>query len=157
MHLEFRDGFCTPSEPSARVWHKGNDPHCPIAVDVDLQKIQRRQLASWIPLTNIPLTVKLASMNVLLLASKWWAPAKKLAPLMLRYRRWTFRMREGKKEQRPNPTHAMRRRRACVYFYRNANTCPVFSDSPVLHSSQSPLGLCHSSVVYCLWRVGSTF
>ena len=108
MHLEFRDGFCTPREPSARVWHKGNDPRCPIAVDVDLQKIQRRQLASWIPLTNIPLTVKLASMNVLLLASKWWAPAKKLDPLMLRYRRWTFRMREGKKEQRPNPNHATR-------------------------------------------------
>ena len=76
---------------------------------------------------------------------------------MLRYRRWTFRMREGKKEQRPNLNHATRRRRACVYFYRNANTCPDFSDSPVLQASRSPLGLCHSSLVYCLERVGSTF
>ena len=45
MPLEFRDGFCTPSEPSARVGHKGNDPRCPITVDVDLQQIQRRRLA----------------------------------------------------------------------------------------------------------------
>ena len=40
MPLEFRDGFCTPSEPSARVWHKGNYPRCPITVDVDLQHNQ---------------------------------------------------------------------------------------------------------------------
>ena len=67
-------------------------------------------------------------------------------------------MREGKKEQRPNPNHATRRRHACVYFCRNANTCPDFSDSPVLlQSSRSPLGLCHSSLVYCLEQVGSTF
>ena len=71
---------------------------------------------------------------------------------MLRYRRWTFRMREGKKEQRPNPNHATRRRHACVYLYRNANTWSDFSDYP-----RSPLGLCHSSVVYSLWRVGLTF
>ena len=70
MPLEFRDGFGTPSEPSARVGHKGNDPCRPIAVDVDLQKIQRRQLASRMPLANITLTV-LASMNVPLLATKW--------------------------------------------------------------------------------------
>ena len=45
MPLEFGDGFGTPSEPSARVWHKGNDPRCPITVDVDLRQIQRRWLA----------------------------------------------------------------------------------------------------------------
>ena len=46
MPLEFTDGFCTPSETSARVWHKGNDPRRRrIAVDVDLQQIQRRRLA----------------------------------------------------------------------------------------------------------------
>ena len=70
MPLEVRDGFCAPSEPSARVGHKGNDSRCPTAVDVDLQKIQRRRLAWRIPLANIPLTV-LASMNVPLLATKW--------------------------------------------------------------------------------------
>ena len=40
MPLEFGNGFCAPCEPSARVWHKGNDPRRPIAiivVDVDLQ------------------------------------------------------------------------------------------------------------------------
>ena len=45
MPLEFDYGFCTPSEPSARVWHKGDDPSRLIAMDVDLQQIQRRRLA----------------------------------------------------------------------------------------------------------------
>ena len=46
-------------------------------------------------------------------------------------------MREGKKEQCLNPNHTMRQRCACVYFYRNANTCPDFSDSisPVFSKS----------------------
>jgi hypothetical protein len=62
MALEFGNDFCTPREPSARIWHKGKDPvgHCPIAiivVDVDLQQIQRYQLVRRIPLVNIPLTV----------------------------------------------------------------------------------------------------
>ena len=42
MPLEFGNDFCTPCEPRARVWHKGNGPRCPIAVivvDVDLQHI----------------------------------------------------------------------------------------------------------------------
>ena len=45
MPLEFDDGLCTPGELSALVWHKGNDPRRPIAVDVDLQQIQRHRLA----------------------------------------------------------------------------------------------------------------
>ena len=45
MLLEFRDDFRTPSEPSAWIWRKGNDPRRLIAVDIDLQQIQRRQLA----------------------------------------------------------------------------------------------------------------
>ena len=34
MVLEFGDDFCTPCEPIARIWHKGNDPigHCPIGI-----------------------------------------------------------------------------------------------------------------------------
>ena len=42
MLLEFGNDFCTPCEPSARVWHKGNGPRRPIAiivVEVDLQHI----------------------------------------------------------------------------------------------------------------------
>jgi hypothetical protein len=73
-------------------------PVAVIVVDVDLQQIQHHQLARQIPLVNIPLT----SMNVLSRATKWRAPAKKLAPLMLRYRRWRLRMREDKKGWRPN-------------------------------------------------------
>ena len=42
MPLEFGDGFCTPCEPSARVWHNGNDPRRPIAgiivMDVNLNR-----------------------------------------------------------------------------------------------------------------------
>ena len=57
---------------------------------------------------------------------------------------------EGRKERRALKAQSCREvKHACVYFYRNTNTCPDFSDPP--------LGLCHSSVVYCLWRVGSTF
>ena len=50
MPLKFGNEFCTPCEPSARVWHEANDPigRRPIAiivVDVDLQWIRRYQLA----------------------------------------------------------------------------------------------------------------
>ena len=46
MPLEFSNDFCTPCEPSARVWHKVNDPMrrsrvAIIVVDVDLQQIRR--------------------------------------------------------------------------------------------------------------------
>ena len=46
MALEFGDDFSPPCEPIPRIWHKRNDPiGCrPIAV-VDLQEVQRRQLA----------------------------------------------------------------------------------------------------------------
>ena len=60
MALEFGNDSCTACEPSARIWHKGNDPNGrrPIAiivVDVDLLQIQRHQLAQHrIPLVNIP-------------------------------------------------------------------------------------------------------
>ena len=52
MVLEFGDDFCPPCEPIARIWHKGNDPigHRPIAtVDIDLQEVQRHQLAERVP------------------------------------------------------------------------------------------------------------
>ena len=117
MPLELGNGFCTPSEPSARVGHKGNDPRRLIAVNIDLQQIQRCRLAWQIALANIPLTVKLASMNVLLLASKWWAPAKKLAPLMLSYRRWTFRMREGRKDRTTPKPHSRHEAKACLCLF----------------------------------------
>jgi hypothetical protein len=52
MSLEFGNDFCTPCEPSARVWHKGNDPigRRPIAIIVvdDLQQIQPHQLDGYI-------------------------------------------------------------------------------------------------------------
>jgi hypothetical protein len=51
MPLAFSNDFCTACEPIAWVGHKRNDPiGCPIAiivVDVDLQEIQRHQLASF--------------------------------------------------------------------------------------------------------------
>ena len=51
--LEFRNDFRAACEPVARIWHKGNDPieHRPIAIivlDVDLQEIQRHQLAWYL-------------------------------------------------------------------------------------------------------------
>ena len=77
MHLEFGDGFCTPSEPSARVWHKGDDPvrHRPIAivgvVDVHLREIRTIGLVHWYTDTITILLTVLALLNVLLLATKW--------------------------------------------------------------------------------------
>ena len=50
MTLEFGDGFCTPCEPTARIWHKGHDPigRRPIAVvvDVDLPRHQQAEQIS---------------------------------------------------------------------------------------------------------------
>ena len=46
MPLEFGNDICTPCEPSARIWHNGNDPigRRPIAMIVDdLQPIQHHQ------------------------------------------------------------------------------------------------------------------
>ena len=62
MALEFGNDFCTPCEPSARIWHKGNDPIgrraiAIIVVDIDLLQIQCHQLARQIPLVNIQPTV----------------------------------------------------------------------------------------------------
>ena len=47
-----------------------------------------------------------------------------------------MKMRDEGGQERTAPTprapnHAMRSKRACVYFYRYANTCPGFSDPPV--------------------------
>ena len=45
MPLEFGDDFCLPSEPSAWIWHKGDDPvgfgliAIFAVVDVDLPEI----------------------------------------------------------------------------------------------------------------------
>ena len=45
MHPQFGDDFCTPCEPTAWIWHKGNDPteRRPIVVvdvaDVNLHAI----------------------------------------------------------------------------------------------------------------------
>ena len=52
MPLKFGNDFCTPCEPSARVWHKANDaivrrPIAIIVMDVDLQ---------WIPTPSACLT-----------------------------------------------------------------------------------------------------
>ena len=88
MPLEFSNNFCAACEPTARIWHKGNDPigRRPIAiiVDVHLPEIHTISLIHWkIDMITILLTV-LAVLNVLLLGTKWWAPARMLASLMLR-------------------------------------------------------------------------
>ena len=58
MALEFGNGFCTPCEPIARIWHKGNNPigRRPISVvDVDLPEIHVISLLSRY--VTVPLTV----------------------------------------------------------------------------------------------------
>ena len=58
MALEFGDGFCTPCEPNARIWHKGHNAigRRPIAVvDVDLSEIHAISLLSRF--VAVPLTV----------------------------------------------------------------------------------------------------
>ena len=58
MALEFGNGFCTPCEPIARIWHKWNNPigRRPIAVvDVDLSEIHAISLLSRY--VAVPLTV----------------------------------------------------------------------------------------------------
>ena len=65
MPLEFSDDFCTPCEPNARIWHKGNDSigRPPIVVvnvaDVELPEVLAISLLSSRYLT-IPLTVSAA-------------------------------------------------------------------------------------------------
>ena len=67
MRFEFGDDFCTPCEPIAGIWHKGNDPigHRPIAVvdvvDMDLPEIHAISLL--VPVSGyltVPLTVSAA-------------------------------------------------------------------------------------------------
>ena len=76
MLLKFGNDFCAACEPTAWIWHKGNDPiGCrPIAVivvDDDLQAIHAISLIHLdIYVITILLTV-LAALNVLLLAIKW--------------------------------------------------------------------------------------
>ena len=53
MRFEFGDDFCTPCEPIAGIWHKGNNPigRRPIGVvdvDVDLSEIHAVSLLSSI-------------------------------------------------------------------------------------------------------------
>ena len=153
MLLELRDDFCMPSEPSAQAWHEGNDIH----MDVNLQQIQHHQLAWQIPSVNIPLTVG-DLMNVLLLATKWWVPAKRLALLMLRYWRWMFRMWEGKKEKHPNPggPQSFHKVNTCLCLCLWA--CHVLSPTvpalqfPVSLSPRLQLSCCPAA--YCPWWVG---
>ena len=53
MSLEFTDDFCPPCEPTAWIWHKGNDPirRRPVAiivvVDVDLPEIHAISVVHW--------------------------------------------------------------------------------------------------------------
>ena len=58
MALEFGNDFCTPCEPIARIWHKGNDPierRSTAVVDVDLPEIHTISLLSRY--VAVPLTV----------------------------------------------------------------------------------------------------
>ena len=91
MPLQFGNDFGPPCESIAWVWREGNDPieRRPIAVvdvvDVHLREIRTISFVRWyIDTITILLTV-LALLNVLLLATKWSAPARTFAPLMLRY------------------------------------------------------------------------
>ena len=87
MPLEFSDDFCPSCEPTAWIWHKGNDPirRRPVAitvvVDVYLPEIHAISLVHL----NVYLLTVLAVLNVLLLATKWWAPMRTFALLMLRH------------------------------------------------------------------------
>ena len=69
MSLKFGNDFCTPCEPIAWIWHKGNDPigHRPIAVvdvvDVDLPEILAISLLVLSGYLTVPLTVS-AEWNV---------------------------------------------------------------------------------------------
>jgi hypothetical protein len=74
MPLEFSNDFCAACKPIARTWHKRNDPigHCSIAiivVDVDLQDTM--PLACLMDTLGKHSLTVLASLNVLLLATKW--------------------------------------------------------------------------------------
>ena len=89
MPLEFGNNFCPACKPIAWVWCEGDDSieRRPIAVvDVHLPHVHSISFVHWyIDTITILLTV-LALLNVLLLATKWWAPARTFGPLMLRER-----------------------------------------------------------------------
>ena len=95
MPLEFGDDFCLPSEPSAWIWHKGDDPvgfgliAIFAVVDVDLPEIHVISLVHRnIYMITILLTWVLVVLNMLSWATMCWAPTRTLAPLMLRYWKW---------------------------------------------------------------------
>ena len=87
MPLEFGNDFCTPCEPIAGIWHKGNDPigHRPIAVlvvDVDLPEILAISLLVLSGYLTVPLTVS-AEWNVPPLTAVPRASEKMCALLIL--------------------------------------------------------------------------
>ena len=77
MALQFGNDFRPACEPSAWVWHEGDDPvrRRPIAVvnvvDVNLPEIRTISFAHWYTDTSTILLTMLALLNVLLLATKW--------------------------------------------------------------------------------------
>ena len=89
--LEFGDIFCLPCEPIAWIWHEGNDAircHPTAIIDVHLPEIHDISLVRQnFYIITIALT-ELALMNMLLWATKSWAPARMPASLMFRYWRW---------------------------------------------------------------------
>ena len=92
MALEFGNDFHPACEPIAWVWREGDDSikHRPIAivdfVDVYLLHVHSISFVHWYNDMITILLTMLALLNVLLLATKWWAPARMFGPPILRER-----------------------------------------------------------------------
>ena len=120
MALEFGYDLCAAYEPIARIWYKGNDTiKCrPIAIiDVHLPEIHAISLVHRnIYVITILLTeLAVMSMNVLSRATKWWAPARTPAPLMMpKVER--FWMKEVRKGERPGAGRPQSRHKVNACF-----------------------------------------
>ena len=140
MTLEFVDDFCTPCEPIAWIWHKGNDRigHRPISVvDVNLPEIQ---LAEKIPNCS---TYRVSCVECAAAHGSATSVSKNVRSAHSEWSKMSVRDQDEKGKERGmlgrQKTQSYHEVNACVdlflIFYRRASTCLGFSDSPPLSSN----------------------
>ena len=142
MPLKFSNDFCTPCEPTARIWHQGNDPirRRPIAtiiVDVDLEHIKYYQRDTFGKHSTHSLSFNecVVASNKLVSAGKE-VPSAHVEILKMEVQN------EGKNGQRPNPGNPMTplgEMYALIYFYIHASACVGGYLSSLLRPEAPPL------------------
>jgi hypothetical protein len=143
--FEFGNDFCTPCEPIARVWHKGNDPigRRPIAVvdvvDVDLPEIHAISLLrGYLSCSTHDISCiqrAAANGNVMSICKNVCSAHSEWSRMGVR-----DQDEEGKERSPGNP---------------HASTCMDFSDSPSTSPSPSSFSFLSGLPSLTLWHAGS--